>query len=669
MLMLIYSVYGWFQCLGNELWEYIERLIVDSSGFYFTLLMKNLLYGSPLGPSYIFCYRLGRDGMGWFAIVGWFCAWKGGLGLGVFIMRLCVAAFAGILFFGAGLGWDVCRFGGCCWAGFNLGWAGVIRGWLVGPIFSYSWCYWVACLLSFFVWTLGCIPCVYPPALPCFECRSHMVGLCLVCVLGINTNMGVIRQDRFGRMSFRWYPYLLPTPEPNPIGTRNRVNLFFFCDLCLLGGMGLSGWVWHNRWTERRSLHVLWWWLVKFCYDRVMLLDLNRPFDLYLSAAESWIHHVGSQNSNHDHYTPQSLFSTVLCRHVSCYKVAGPFISLQRFRSGLTVLFYWCYVWMGQSVVSVLEPRYWFTLQPLWYSNVVCVFYRTGLDIRKVLLGLGKSIANWLVLEVCFADKWKKTMSWQHRLWRMKWYLDIYALLRLPNRVNGWGYVRRSGLLKSKQAVRDYGRYFWPLAVVRACCWDLWALDLLADLHVWIWVLRVWQMIRYACWAAPNQVHVGAIIKHQKYITGFVRWILGWRKFDAAVNMTRAWTTALGFVQKAQELATSAKAQCYHRIIDKSWLTKLVWPMCYFRYIGDCLLGWGCKGPKIYLGHYVIKKFGPPPVFGLTCNICWHLYYVNINAFRSRFLYIPRVGFIVSYFWSPETCFGRGHGGMPLWMM
>ncbi|MFS7909484.1 hypothetical protein Hanom_Chr02g00095131 [Helianthus anomalus] len=43
--------------------------------------------------------------------------------------------------------------------------------------------------------------------------------------------------------------------------------------------------------------------------------------------------------------------------------------------------------------------------------------------------------------------------------------------------------------------------------------------------------------------------------------------------------------------------------------------------------------------------------------------------YSCVKLLNTRFLYIPRIGCMVSYFWSPEVCFGRRYGGMPLWMM
>ncbi|MFS7890716.1 hypothetical protein Hanom_Chr00s000120g01623291 [Helianthus anomalus] len=53
-------------------------------------------------------------------------------------------------------------------------------------------------------------------------------------------------------------------------------------------------------------------------------------------------------------------------------------------------------------------------------------------------------------------------------------------------------------------------------------------------------------------------------------------------------------------------------------------------------------------------------------MFGPYCNFIRLVNYSVTNLLNTRFLYIPSLGYMVSYFWSPEACFGRRYGGMPL---
>ncbi|MFS8013781.1 hypothetical protein Hanom_Chr15g01337141 [Helianthus anomalus] len=278
--------------------------------------MKNLRYGSPLEPSSFPFYMPGWFWLGWVVLTCGWLAWKGGSGLGSFKMGLCLDALTGFL-----VSWDGLWFGSncfcCCfWAGYMLVWAGVIRGRQVEPSFRSSWCYKVACLLSLFIWTIVCVLCCFPSLLTPKVCRRHLGVVGLVCVFGINTNMGVIRQEWFGRMSFRCYPKLFPTPKPNPLGNRNLVCLInCYCLCCSREGAG-TGWVWYNRWNVPKSLMLMLWWLLCYRFTRVMLLDLGRRFGSKSRAAESWIHHIGRQMCLNDHHTPHWPNITILFWHI-----------------------------------------------------------------------------------------------------------------------------------------------------------------------------------------------------------------------------------------------------------------------------------------------------------------------------------------------------------------
>ncbi|MFS8017975.1 hypothetical protein Hanom_Chr15g01386671 [Helianthus anomalus] len=179
-----------------------------------------------------------------------------------------------------------------------------------------------------------------------------------------------------------------------------------------------------------------------------------------------------------------------------------------------------------------------------------------------------------------------------------------------------------------------------------------------------IWSCWPYQVTKFYAWmGAPNicfdteyLVDRGAIYAGAALLFPVPGWFLG-----------GMYSSAAGI--KSLIRIKCDKAQRYARIKAKRCLRCLLRPAYYVRQLGQCLLGWDCMCPKLILGPYDNNCNGLPPNFGLPRNVYWNMSYVSINLVRSSFLYIPRVGFIVSYFWSPEACFGRCHGGMPLWMM
>ncbi|MFS8013822.1 hypothetical protein Hanom_Chr15g01337571 [Helianthus anomalus] len=209
------------------------------------------------------------------------------------------------------------------WAGLSLGWAGVIRGWMVDPWASTSWCYKAARIFSPLCWSLGSVFITYPPFLTYVNCRRHLVVVGLVCVLGINTTLGDIRQDWFGRLSFRSSPNLHHAPKPKPIGCRNRVSQLTCCDLCSFG-MGYNmGWVCFNRWYCLYRLLMMIWWSVHLRFNRVMSLDLGPLCGLNTKAAESWWHHVWNEDSPNGQFNLQWFQSTAQHCSCSCIKAAS----------------------------------------------------------------------------------------------------------------------------------------------------------------------------------------------------------------------------------------------------------------------------------------------------------------------------------------------------------
>ncbi|MFS8013773.1 hypothetical protein Hanom_Chr15g01337051 [Helianthus anomalus] len=160
-----------------------------------------------------------------------------------------------------------------------------------------------------------------------------------------------------------------------------------------------------------------------------------------------------------------------------------------------------------------------------------------------------------------------------------------------------------------------------------------------------------------------------AVLCHHQLHRWMLIWLYYWQKFGVVVYWFWAWSTIQVLAVKTYHMGPCDKAQYYVWIKVKRRLNKVFWPTYYVCHIGQWFLSWGCIEPKNYLCSYVIETARLPLIFGPKCIVYWHVYYVITNSVRSRFLYIPRVGFIISYFWSPKACFGRHSGGMPLWMM
>ncbi|MFS7987740.1 hypothetical protein Hanom_Chr11g01026471 [Helianthus anomalus] len=122
-------------------------------------------------------------------------------------------------------------------------------------------------------------------------------------VLGINTNMGVIRKAWFGRNSFRWSLYLHPTPKPNPLGIRSCVLVYNKWFLFAVKGMGLLGWVGYHRWNMpgRILLKSSVVWIIRMI--TVMLRSLGPVSILNRRKSKRWLHLLRNLGSYCDKFT------------------------------------------------------------------------------------------------------------------------------------------------------------------------------------------------------------------------------------------------------------------------------------------------------------------------------------------------------------------------------
>ncbi|KAF5781899.1 hypothetical protein HanXRQr2_Chr11g0489241 [Helianthus annuus] len=157
---------------------------------------------------------------------------------------------------------------------------------------------------SYFILSVGCFVNCFPCLHNLKDDWRHMGVLVFVCVLGINTSTGDIRQAWFGRMSFCWYPHLHPTPKPKPIGFRNCVCQIKMWFLCTVMGMVALGWVTNHRWNTRKRDSFMSWCVWMYCILEVMLLDIGLFFVAVLRSSKSWPHHLQKLCNHKDYYTP-----------------------------------------------------------------------------------------------------------------------------------------------------------------------------------------------------------------------------------------------------------------------------------------------------------------------------------------------------------------------------
>ncbi|KAJ0705611.1 hypothetical protein HanLR1_Chr09g0297361 [Helianthus annuus] len=301
--MLSWDLWYWYITLVERTTQGLSCKWVEKS---FTFYMENLLSGTLLVPflNHVKLYPLpGLGGRGWVLFI--FCCLDGKGGL---IWAGYMSDFVLLDLWMRFITWASRRTGSgfirtCCWDGLSLVWAGVIRGRLVEPSSSYSGCSWMYCFLPPLSWTIGSVLSQFPPLHTRIVYRRYLVVLGLVCVLGINTYLGDIRQDWFGRLSFRWLPNLHPTPKPKPVGFRNCVCLIRCSVVCRFGAGDGKGWESINRWNSMQRLYQVLWWLMCIRFTWEILLDLGLLVRTKTKSAVSWLHHLWTQDTRNDHPT------------------------------------------------------------------------------------------------------------------------------------------------------------------------------------------------------------------------------------------------------------------------------------------------------------------------------------------------------------------------------
>ncbi|MFS7909492.1 hypothetical protein Hanom_Chr02g00095231 [Helianthus anomalus] len=698
----------------SELCSWLENNITPQ--------MKNLTYVSPLESYFLLYFFLDKGGWGWACNVYSNTIRKGGLGWGIIIYRFCATLWDGSVINRAGLvqvlwvcwagdmmgwaavaiisGWQICKGQGvvlgyyffAAGVGVILGWAGDIRGWWVDPSFSVSWCHWVFCLLSLIFWTLGSVFDLNPSLYAFISCRRHLVVLGLVCVLGINTNLGVIRQDWFGRMSFRWLPHLHPTPKPKPLGSRNRVCFILFCVLWCCGIVGISGWVWYNRWflLQRQAMMKCW-----GVFLRSMLmkcLDLGLPIGLLFRAAKSWVLHAWKLIMLNDHYALQKPMTTDLWKHSKHLTFAD--VVCRHLIAG---------IYQGWD-------------RSKWYYNRQLKSYYNGHPIAALLLSL-----MHLGLSSIIKVLWLRVKSWTHQgmgidavSFVQNCYGRIYWLLQK------WDECR-SILTDNIAGLPVFGCIKYAYCVLFLCpgtrvdllpvvvprfdsfdtfgCWVYWhrgwGLSLASVVCFRICgtaaalILGFMPMNSLLEWAASQSLIEGPIL------LGCLVLVVKFGQLGQGLLKAEDWFQSCKICML---MRYKLKTKHIYRIIALLWLfdaitqdslldekTSLKWkkarqwavdyvtmkfgPHCNTNEVA--FLDWVTWYTHLTWAYWVKFLYTPVCIIVLVCQMCnprWVYYFVYVNMKRNRLVSVPRQRCMVSYFWSPKLVSGMIRGYAPLMM-
>ncbi|MFS8013769.1 hypothetical protein Hanom_Chr15g01337011 [Helianthus anomalus] len=601
---LFYVTWGWWiMWYVRELRLMLMRVVLYGAENFYTQMLKSFTF-LTLTVNINFCLLcLGGIGMGWACM-------------------LCFTSF----------GWAGLWVGTVCtcwfvWDGHYEGWVGVIRGvWIGNPCRS-SGSYLVVCSSLFFWWLL----------------RGHLRRLWVCCVSGIVRHLGVIRSDQLGGSFFRCSPLRTATPMLGTLlGFRNQWSVFY----CCLGTGWTVGWVRYYVKTMLCSgvILVITGW-VNFAI--LMLLDLGCRYSL-VEGSKSWLHqksHLGWNRPAAEFW----LFDMVVgLLHKIMFQVSG-------YNHDTTKLF-------GCICISVA-----------WMSFIKGIKMDTMLDIA---------------LSFCrgsFVINIGARLPWSNRVWGDK--LGLYAsLLELVlfflDSIRwcwvygslGWGYTHRkkaythriSGFCKALfflfgSSGSQYG--YSGLLGMGSLGWMGWGYDHSLMLYAWF------AFLSRVCCDDLDLDEMGCLDQLKTNMIYFKLKALGWDcKTSDKLNMydTPGWYYNL--IEAYVSSWRNAKRTRHIKVVFIYMFCIIIWHGLYvFNKLEYSFLVWGWLGPNCMWGFCVTKARGPPLQCWFACNVwCVPSWTCGIiTTIRSRFICLPRVGCMVSYFWSPKSVLGDDTGGMP----
>ncbi|MFS8013790.1 hypothetical protein Hanom_Chr15g01337241 [Helianthus anomalus] len=587
-------------------------------------------------------------------------------------------------------------FNGIMWDGSNKGWAGDIRGWQGSNPHRFSGVCLAVNSFNSLVWSLGVLLIYTCLILTCSiiswrHLRWTRIGL----MPGIGINMGVIRKDRLGGLSFRCSPVWIPTPM---LGTQlgNR-NLTLFSNHSV--GLG-----WTMGW-DRCDLRPMW------CCIKATYCAGGTKSWLYqkFCSGGSWL-------------TADHQFCEVAC-----------WLQWRKKTSGTT---YWC----GIYWVTWLTCADWFHWA--WYIKMLNVWDISSFGFRGNLVanmvGRGKMVMFFQNKQGRVTLK-RKTITWVYKICQI--YTRPGLLLRVWLHHNGPCMQVVSVRIPCNQCLLLRSTYdLWFRGCIACFTSEVWLqvqylgrmmlLDHVLAAECWfrVWVVGIKGPLKNMAWynmlGQGINVLIKTLVKEWNVIqytqmiglTGRDRDYIHMIQWDyvTMLGLWRVINLKTHYVGVKVQAAMTKNRVLFYDMVQWAGFGSLGFPGCHF---GPYTLGWcmwlrtksiqepdcNCKTPRIlfgpagnysnlgqfglydcqlgqdFLGWILLKlKFQLgvyninwycPHIIGVSmCNL-WCIDFAcngSVFPYRSRFLFIPSLGSTVSYFWSPMYVLGDVSGVCPL---
>ncbi|MFS8013806.1 hypothetical protein Hanom_Chr15g01337411 [Helianthus anomalus] len=557
-------------------------------------------------------------------------------GLLVSCSSSCGSTVALVNWVGAGVGLHIFLL--CYWAGGMMGWAGVIRGWWVATVPSPSWSYLVFVCAPPLLWTVGRLLFFFPSAdaLLWHVCGRHYGALGFFSVWGLHTSLGDIRKEGLGEKSFRLFPCLFCIPKPEPICCFSWPTNYLLLSFILYGDFGCKGW---DRMKHRSCYSI-----VKDCMVFVAVGSMY------------WIQHR-NRGGLLVNYRKSLL---VWGLYLSLATVYGIVVSwwLQEM---LLIWVHQCskFLYMKRGVSGIIQHV---KLKEFMYCQIMGTYESWKPHIRS----MGRNLQRWkssskiMPLKECRGNMVKFMIgvsclmdwdSWKHDTCNAK---DKDFMVETAGDVKPWlAYCKGSMLLfiiryclmfRVLGAVASEVQVYEPMVQEYAVPGLYGGLSLSVKLCGCCGFLGA--AIHLPGWPGSDP---GVSKRSRAYLFGLRGPVCLFWDADQSTGPV----IFMCLLNMPELIALCWMVWALHGPLSDSTTTTIIW---VYDLIGEAvehhrlISATNCRGPPL--------MYRPPSVYSSnSVRFVIHC--------KARVLCIPRVGLLVSYFWSPELVSGDEEGGMP----
>ncbi|MFS7901520.1 hypothetical protein Hanom_Chr01g00000631 [Helianthus anomalus] len=602
----------------------------------------------------------------------------GGIGLGWALVQVF-----------ADLGWDEAGVGAdmlVCWKwdGPSVGWVGEIRGgWVVNPV-SFSRSHLVVCFFLF-IWSVGS-NLVHSPT---FCHRLLVRGHNWSWLAGIVINPGDIRQDQLGGLSIRCSPICFPTPMlETTVGYRNLL----FADNFFVGLGWTEGW---DRWlfmsmcwpNVRASCSAglvgnLGWVML----NTLLLLDLSSRG---IAITKGWV--WGSSLHIKLDRMAYSWRFVLLAKEYGCSHTSQSNHYSQRFHQNAGIS--WACSWVRNLWVVLKDlwkqcrlrskcsqPTYYYcNRERLKAAGKIASAWLRGKFVTSgwVTYSLGVLMGFWLNL---LLGLWSGSDLRRLRLLSglMRLLCGKFGLLWYPpdcfqhdnsSCLAEWDCCCDLNSAPSSVTVKDQTcRGFMVLVLWPRAMWQLLNSPLNPLFVRWLWHRVMWQLGVWPKTFMVGKMCRGKMVKTMTGVFGFMGWDK-WKKRTCNAKTKGLWVLAQELFWGAVQPTGPSVLMCFLNMLELIAKVWMFWALHGpFRDSTSSTIIWAYGLIDVFIGHNRLIRvtifcgpplmYGPPSIYS-SCSVHF------VTHYRARVLCIPRVGLLVSYFWSPEHVSGDEVGGMP----